>query len=52
VQEGGNELALTFVFRYRAWGNGYAAEAAVALLSCAATELSDLATFPSHNGRH
>jgi RimJ/RimL family protein N-acetyltransferase len=41
VVEAGNELELTYVFRPAAWGNGYAAEAARALLHCAAAELPD-----------
>jgi RimJ/RimL family protein N-acetyltransferase len=41
VQEGGNELELTYVFLPHAWGHGYALEAAEALLQCAAVELSD-----------
>jgi RimJ/RimL family protein N-acetyltransferase len=41
VQEGGNELELTYVFLPHTWGHGYAAEAARTLLQCAAVELSD-----------
>lgn len=41
MQDAGNELELTYVLRHRAWGKGYATEAAVALLGCPAAELSD-----------
>lgn len=41
VQDGGNELELSYVFRHHVWGQGYATEAARALLRCAAAELPD-----------
>ena len=41
IEEGGNELELTYVFRRHAWGKGYAVEAAHVLLRCAAAELPD-----------
>ncbi|CRZ14300.1 GNAT family N-acetyltransferase [Mycolicibacterium neworleansense] len=41
VRAGGGELELSYVFRARAWGSGYASEAAHALLRCAAEQLAD-----------
>lgn len=41
VEDGGNELELTYVFRPDAWGQGYATEAALKLLQRAASELPD-----------
>ncbi|WP_166904804.1 GNAT family N-acetyltransferase [Mycobacterium sp. DL440] len=41
VQERGDELELSYVFRAHAWGRGYATEAARALLRCAAQQLAD-----------
>lgn len=41
VQDGGGELELSYVFRAHAWGRGYAADAARALLRCAAQQLID-----------
>jgi RimJ/RimL family protein N-acetyltransferase len=41
VIEGGEELELSYVLRRRAWGNGFAFEAATALLQAAADELPD-----------
>ena len=41
LTDGGEELELTYVFRHRAWGRGYAQEAAHCLLRAAAAELPD-----------
>lgn len=41
VRDGGNELELGYVFRAHTWGQGYARDAAYALLQCAASELGD-----------
>lgn len=41
LDDGGNELELTYVFRRLAWGRGYAVEAARLLLRGAAAELCD-----------
>lgn len=41
VDDDGNELELTYVFRHIAWGHGYAAEATRAVLRDAAAELPD-----------
>ena len=41
LDDGGNELELSYVFRRHAWGRGLAGEAARALLGAAAAELTD-----------
>lgn len=41
LTDSGEELELTYVFRHRAWGRGYAQEAARSLLRAAAAELPD-----------
>ncbi|WP_238391801.1 MULTISPECIES: GNAT family N-acetyltransferase [unclassified Mycolicibacterium] len=41
VRADGDELELSYVFRARAWGRGYASEAARLLLRCAAGEWED-----------
>lgn len=41
VSHGGHELELGYVFRAHTWGQGYAGDAAHALLQCAASELND-----------
>jgi RimJ/RimL family protein N-acetyltransferase len=41
VQDGENELELSYVFRRHAWGRGLAGEAARAVLEAAAMELAD-----------
>ena len=43
VEDSGDELELSYVFRQRAWGRGHAAEAAHAALRVAAERLSDQA---------
>ncbi|WP_234787109.1 GNAT family N-acetyltransferase [Mycolicibacterium fortuitum] len=41
LHEGGGELELSYVFRAGAWGQGFATEAARALLRCTAQQLAD-----------